>query len=248
MAFYEGCKNIVYDAWLSDILGRKVYKIVVDKNLFKNAGTDKLKDLQSQRVFLYAKVPVDHLQEVFFLEEAKFHLIDTNVLLEKSVSAEATFTGHVSLRLAKAKDELALVELARKSFQFSRFHLDSHFLVEMANRIKGEWVRSYFKGTRGENMVVASLNHRIKGFLQLLQIAKDTLMIDLVATEEDMRNKGVASDMIRFAQLHCGQGFKKIAAGTQISNVPSLRLYEKLGFRIKESFYVFHYHQEQRGK
>lgn len=235
-------QNIIYDSWLSDILGREVYKIVIDKHLLKKENLAKLKNLQSKKVFLYAKVPVDDLQSVKVLEDRRFHLVDTNVILEKFLSREARLTGRVSLRLAEPKDEIPLVALARKSFQFSRFHLDSHFSKETADHIKGEWVRNYFQGRRGQNMVVAVLNRGPKGFLQLIEIKKDVLMIDLIATAKDMRNKGVACDMIQFAQSHCGRGFKRMAVGTQITNVASLCLYEKLGFQMKESFYVFHYH------
>ena len=33
-----------------------------------------------------------------------------------------------------------------------------------------------------------------------------------------------------------------IAVGTQVANLPSVRLYEKLGFRLAAAQYVFHFH------
>jgi RimJ/RimL family protein N-acetyltransferase len=47
--------------------------------------------------------------------------------------------------------------------------------------------------------------------------------------------------MIAYAETNL-QGFEKIHAGTQIANIPSMRLYESLGFRICRAGYVFHYH------
>ena len=46
--------------------------------------------------------------------------------------------------------------------------------------------------------------------------------------------------MIEFA---CNKiQFDKITAGTQISNLPSINLYLKLGFKPITSDYVFHFH------
>ena len=38
-------------------------------------------------------------------------------------------------------------------------------------------------------------------------------------------------------------GPKTVRVGTQIANIPSLRLYESLGFRIADTHYVLHYHK-----
>ena len=47
--------------------------------------------------------------------------------------------------------------------------------------------------------------------------------------------------MINFATNNLDD-FEYIRVGTQLANVPSLRLYEKLGFYIVDAAYVFHYH------
>ncbi|MBP1741959.1 MAG: hypothetical protein H6Q48_4252, partial [Deltaproteobacteria bacterium] len=93
---------------------------------------------------------------------------------------------------------------------------------------------------RGDNMVVAIKDSSPAGFLQLLYSGKD-LVIDLIAVEEKFRRMGIARAMIHFAETAL-RGFEEIAVGTQIANVPSIRLYEKLGFRVASSVYTFHYH------
>jgi ribosomal protein S18 acetylase RimI-like enzyme len=68
-----------------------------------------------------------------------------------------------------------------------------------------------------------------------------TLIIDLIAVDERHRRKGIATGMIAYAESHCGH-FETIRVGTQVANIPSLRFYERAGFLVSASNYVFHYH------
>ena len=90
-------------------------------------------------------------------------------------------------------------------------------------------------------MAVAVVGGRVVGFLQPLHSKDGILTVDLIATDNEQRRKGIASDMIAFIENE-SNGASKVRVGTQISNTPSLRLYEKLGFRVSSSHYVFHYH------
>ncbi|MBL7129792.1 MAG: GNAT family N-acetyltransferase [Candidatus Omnitrophica bacterium] len=238
--------NIIYDQWLSEILKRKAYKIEVDNHFIENKGQQIVKDLQSKKVFLYSKVPVESVSLIEFLEKLRFHLIDTNIVLRKPVSSRHKFSGNALLRFACPDDENQVVELARRSFTFSRFHFDKNFPVDVANNIKAEWVRGYFTGKRGKYMVVALADKIVTGFLQLLKNDSGILTIDLIAVEKTYRKKGVASDIIAYAEQNC-QKINQIKVGTQLANVPSMGLYERLGFRVTEAYYVFHYHSSKIG-
>jgi ribosomal protein S18 acetylase RimI-like enzyme len=89
-------------------------------------------------------------------------------------------------------------------------------------------------------MVVAEVEGRIAGFLQLL-CPDDKLIIDLIAVDQGQRRKNIASDMIAYGQKN-SHSAGVIRVGTQVVNYPSLSLYEKLGFRVAGAAYVFHYH------
>ena len=111
---------------------------------------------------------------------------------------------------------------------------------EIADTIKRKWAGNFFRGQRGDRMIVATFNEQVVGFLQLL-CRKPTLIIDLIAVDSEHRGKGIASSMIGYASANCGRWIRMLV-GTQISNTPSTRAYEKLGFRMKHAEYVVHYH------
>ncbi|MFA5087939.1 MAG: GNAT family N-acetyltransferase [Candidatus Omnitrophota bacterium] len=234
-------KNISYDAWLSGVMGRDVYKLTVDESFMSAVGLVNFYKLHAD-VFFYAKVAVDDIAAARFLEEQGFRLIDTNVLLEKPIERGATHScPGVLIRLAQPQDKDKVKALAGGCFCFSRFHLDPAVPKDMANKIKAEWAGNFFAGKRGECLVVAQKGRDIVGFLQLLDDRKGMITIDLIGVAAGCRQQGIGAAMVDFAQAHFSRA-SKITVGTQIANVASLRCYEKLGFRHVQAWYVFHYH------
>lgn len=240
-------KNIIYDQWLAQILRRDVYELVVDDGLVKKAGDktsreyDMLRELQSKCVFIYSKVSPEALWAVRFLEGRGFNLVDTNVIFDKLIVPTHDFTSRCTVRFAVSGDQNQVVELARKSFVYSRFHLDSAFPREFANTLRAEWVKNYFTGNRGDALIVALADDMIVGFLLLIYGKDGSLVIDLIAVDEKHRRRGVAKDMITYAESQC-HGFTQIRVGTQLVNTPSIRLYEGMGFKMAAAQYTFHYH------
>ena len=80
-------------------------------------------------------------------------------------------------------------------------------------------------------MVVALDNNKPVGFLQLIINNDNDLLIDLIGVSAEAQGKGVASSMILFARTKIAHSMMKV--GTQILNIPSVNLYQKLGFLLR---------------
>ena len=241
-------KNFVCDQWLSQIMNRDVYRLIIDDNFvrevsdFESIDYLQLPQLQSRSIFIYAKVPILSTNLIKFIAKIGFNLVDTNVVFDKPMSMNKEFTNNkCSVRFALPEDKNQVAELARNNFTYSRFHLDDDIPLSVANKIKAEWARNYFIGLRGDEMVVSLSNDVIVGFLLLLE-SSTYLIIDLISVDNNHRRKGIASDMIAYVESHLNS-FSSVQVGTQLANMPSIRLYEKMGFRAYTSNYVFHYHK-----
>lgn len=240
-------KSFAYDAWLSGLMGRDSYKMTVDDALIEQltdpSSEDSvlLRELQSQPVFIYTKAPTAFISHCSILEQWDFRLIDTNVHFDKPVIAGMSLKGSADIRFACAEDQGGVMTVARSNFIYSRFHLDPLIPNEIANEIKAQWAGNFFSGARGNLMVTAHINGKIVGFLQLLTGDNGVLIIDLVAVDASQRGKGIAGDMILFAEQQTPD-CQQMIVGTQVANVPSIRFYERMGFRLRGSQYVFHYH------
>jgi len=241
-----GVDHLVQDPWLTERIGRDTYRLNVTEALLGTQGDDgraRLAALQQHPVFIYAKVPPDFAAGLLFLRQRGFDLVDTNVTFEKPVlGLHPSATGCVP-RFAVPQDREAVMDLARRSFHCSRFHLDPAIPRRVSDRIKADWAGNYFDGKRGDRMVVAEVDARVVGFTQLLHARDETLIIDLIAVDERQRRRGVAREMIAFAETQ-SHAMHRVRVGTQLANTPSIRLYENLGFRFIEAAYVFHYHHK----
>lgn len=241
-------KTIVHDRWLSGILRRNAYDLTVDDSLLDvwakrpSAGQCRLvEEMDRSPVFIYSRVRTDDMDAVSLLEGAGFGLVDVRLMLEKPITSHLDADECASVRLATAEDEEAVVALARKSLTCSRFHLDRHIPRCLADATRAQWVMDYFTGKRAHSMVVGTADGRLVGFLLFMQGMTGDLTIDLIAVDEAHRRRGIASDMIACSESR-SQDCVRLRVATQVSNRAAIRLYEKLGFRLRASSYVFHYH------
>lgn len=233
------------DTWLSGVLKRDVYRMSIsDKDAADGAGKTFLAGVMGQRgVFIYAKVPASSTTAIKFLENLNFHIVDTNVVFEKPVSAPNKLIGLCVVRFARPEDASEVTQLAGSAFTYSRFHLDDSFTARDANIIKAEWALNFFNGKRGTAMVVALVDGKIAGFLQLIQDNAGLLTIDLIAVDKNQRRKGIAKDMVAYAQNEA-KAARTLRVGTQAANVASIRFYEDMAFRFTGASYVLHYHNK----
>jgi ribosomal protein S18 acetylase RimI-like enzyme len=224
------------DPWLSSILERRAWRVAA-------AGSSMLDTLnEGGAQFATAKIDTTATSTVAALEGFGFHVIDTALAFD----AERARGDHGDkrVRFARPEDQASVTAIAGSAFRFSRFHLDPAIPDALADRVKAEWASNWFRGVRGDGMVVAEEDGHVVGFLQLLW-HRDRLVIDLIAVASDNQGRGLARAMIRFAAER-GTGHARrpaaIAVGTQAANIPSVRLYESLGFRLRSSQYVLHHH------
>lgn len=233
------------DIWLSECLGIQSYNLKLfqnDEETISEKSEQKLVDIFENVSFAYAKVNVTERSFSAFLESKGFKLIDTNVVFYRNIAHTNKLQAANEIRFAVSVDAENVIDLAERSFIYSRFHADPLIQKNSADRIKKEWVANYFSGKRGSKMVVAIYNKLIVGFALLL-INDRTVVIDLIAVDASVRNKGYASAMINFIFDNFADK-SVVKVGTQIQNIPSINLYLKHGFRLLEASYVFHFHSK----
>lgn len=213
------------DEWLCEYFdgGAYAYKAPFDAREFP-AG------------FFYAKVVADNILDLRTLCAQGFDVVETLVTFKQQRPMIKKDTPY-NIRLSKPEDRDGVVEIARDAFVSSRLYTDPDISNDVASKIKADWVDNFYKGARGDAMIVAQDDDgRIMGFLLLIG-----QVIDLIAVSKKEGQKGVASAMIAFANEEVGL----LSAGTQIINAPSLALYQKCGFSLKNAEYVLHRHYQQ---
>lgn len=232
--------SIQQDPWLGEMLGKPACHIVAEPLKLVVA------DLPEGEAFTDARVDVRDFKALSHLQGLGFAVIDCNVSLEWPGDMRKLEVDSPSrnIRFAESKDELGVRALAKEAFEYDRFHRDPRISDDVANRIKEEWAGNFFTGDRGTWMVIATDEKGVAGFMLLLSPENGALVIDLVAVAARCRRRGVAQSMTDFALGNCTGKMPRIRVGTQLSNSPSLRLYEAMGFRWSGAAYVLHRHNE----
>jgi len=233
--------DIVADRWLGEIMRVDAFRISGTLTAAESRdAAQALRPIVTRSSFAYARVPSRDIATSRVLEAHGFRVVDTNVTLETDASPLADAVG-AAARIARPDDAQAVEKIARAGFEVSRFHLDPALRPGLANEIKAQWAANFFRGQRGDFMVVAECDGTVAGFLQLLAAPASTLVIDLIAVAQPFRGRGLGSAMIRYAARNCGAP-ARVRVGTQIANVGSLALYQRLGFQITGSAHVLHLH------
>ena len=231
--------DLVPDKFLAEIVGRPAFRIALPPQGCDGVGIAAIRAAQSRPVFLYAKLPTHAVKAIRQLDELGFHVIDTTVTFERSAGGPAGISD--STRPAKLGDRDAIMALARECFSHSRLHLDPAISREAADHSRAEWAGNFFAGLRGNYMIVGESDGALAGFAQLLGPTDGILTIDLIGVAAPFRRRGVAGALVAAAGAIAGA--QTLRVGTQIANIPSLRLYESIGFRIVDTQYVLHYHR-----
>lgn len=231
------------DDWMSGFLGKPSFHLRYESPLSIHELNKKLDDL-SLPFFADAKASVNDFTSIHALEATGFRLIDTNL----QFSAETDRIPYIpappsyTIRWAVPDDEPAVGDLGGRCIERSRFHLDPQIPNEIANALKADWVRNFFRGERGDRLALAFSDGRPVGFLQIF-LKEKIWVIDLIGLLPEFRGSGAGSALVSFAAREL-EGRNLALVGTQAVNDGSVRFYEKLGFRYQRAHYVFHLHKE----
>ncbi len=222
------------DEWLSGLLGFPAFHL---RGAARSLG---IGDLPKGRSFIDAKIPLHKIEEIRHLQKLGFYFVDVNMQMRRDAKPLSIATG--ICRFASSADEDQVRHIAAHSFSVSRFHLDANIPNETANRIKAEWAGNFFRGGRGDWMVVAEEEGAPAGFLQILKWDDKEFLIDLIAVSEESRVRGLGRAMIAFAGRYCFGKSAAMRVGTQAANINSLNFYSALGFSFISASYVLHLH------
>ncbi|MDD1662940.1 MAG: GNAT family N-acetyltransferase, partial [Methanomicrobiales archaeon] len=138
-----------------------------------------------------------------------------------------------------------LLDIAGSCFVHSRFHADPLIPKAFADTVKQKWIANSLSGKRGEGVFVAETGGRPVGFLAVTAAgdAGDRVrVIDLIGVDRGFQGRGAGSSLVASFINDSAGACDRLRVGTQIANIPSLRLYEKFGFRIAGASYVLHAH------
>jgi GNAT superfamily N-acetyltransferase len=244
------------DRWLSDVLERPVFAVNLDPDDDRAAAARGVtKHASEQRAGLYfARLPSTDVGGAAHFASAGFRIVETRLGFSRPLGEpvggddEDTAPG-ISIAEFQNSWREGVLDIAGSCFRYSRFHMDPDVGRTPADRVKREWIRSYVEGRRGDRLLVACERGGAVGFAAMLvnhRGPRPAAVIDLIGVRPDAQGRGIGRALIRTAASTYASSCASIEVGTQACNVPSVRLYERMAFRLAQSAFMLHLHADAR--
>jgi len=237
--------RIEEDRWLSERLGRPAFTL---RDLGDGADLGPLERHRAeQRAATYqAKVPTRRVDLVQRLGAGGLGVVSTGVTLSRDPAGAPSShgDGRFEVRDLDPERDRDVLAIAASSFRHSRFHLDPEIPIEVADQIKHDWTESYFRGTRGEKLMVARDGVAV-GFLAVIAARVEgttARSIDLIAVAHARQGEGVGRALVLRFLDESARLCDIVTVGTQTANEAAIRFYERLGFTVAATSYDLHGH------
>lgn len=237
------------DPWLTTILKKKAYRVSLREPFQAPDSLQPFNGDSKEPTFLYAKVETSNLSHLHHLTQIGFKVVDVNIHFERNLTPGVEGEKEFSIDKFKKEDEADVLQMAHTSFQFSRFHRDPKISDATAHEIKRLWIKNYIDKKRGDELLIAYREEKPVGFLALMTLKENDQsigLIDLIGVHPSEKRRGVGRSLIGSYLKRKANSLNRIRVGTQITNIPSTRLYERCGFQLTKSYYVLHAHTEPK--
>jgi GNAT superfamily N-acetyltransferase len=242
--------RIEHDRWLSTTLARPAFSVhpTPDVDPAEAALTVQTHAAGQAGTFYFAKVPILDVTTVGAFTSVGFCVIETSLVFILPMASLQLYPGGceaLDVSDFEARWQRGVLDVAGSCFRYSRFHVDPAFGKPLGDHVKREWIRSYVEGKRGDRLLVAHSGGSVVGFAAMMLAGRESgsaAVIDLIGVRAEQQQRGVGRLLVQAAAAVYASRCVTLEVGTQASNVPSVRLYERLGFRLVRSGFVLHLH------
>lgn len=172
-----------------------------------------------------------------------YRFVDVRVTLAhrlEGLGDRSWAAGPASVREAAEKDLPTLCGLAARSHRSTRFYCDGGFPPERCDELYARWVE---RGVRdpGHTVLVPELSRAPVGYQVIRLPAAGTGRLDLVAIAESDSRRGIGGALLLSAlRFLADRGAVLAETATQSSNGTSIRLHQRVGFKIQRSQLWYH--------
>jgi ribosomal protein S18 acetylase RimI-like enzyme len=178
--------------------------------------------------------------EIQALEGAGFGVVECLLTLGRALPE--SLPAPASIGPMRADEEEACAALAGRVFQYDRFHWDPQIDNRAADRLKSAWILNAARG-RADAMLVARSGGQVVGFNACMRTG-DVAVIDLIGVAPEARGRGLGAALLEAALSHYAGDTREMIVSTQSKNIAALALYQRAGFRVRDSHLTLHAHLE----
>ncbi|MBI5670376.1 MAG: GNAT family N-acetyltransferase [Chloroflexi bacterium] len=202
-------------------------------------------------VFLVARCPVSDLRGAQAMEQHGFLLMDTLLYFTRDLTMDTLPSpplregglNRVVVRPARADEAETVGELAARAFAGynGHYHADTRLDRAACDAVYRDWaVRSCLSQQVADKVLVAEADGRMAGFVTIKKRG-DLGEGPLYGVEPAAHGRGIGGALMAAAMMWLKQrGARRMEMSTQVTNVPSQKVWVRLGFEPAHAEYTFH--------
>ena len=227
-------------SWDSDFLGLKIGRLHCEQAEELLEFLPGIKYAKYQLVYVFSDTAID-------VQPENCRLLDVGgqVTYYKSIEETSRSKGPahpddtIGLYQGLQENE-ALLQLAFLSGHLSRFRVDPWLPSGSFERLYRRWLHNNLENRESSRVYIAGSCEDPEGILTATW-RQGHGTIDLLAVREDAQGKGIGSILLGHIENEAIRfNTNQLYVKTQMTNGAARRTYERNGYNLKESFYVYH--------
>ncbi|MCY3781198.1 MAG: GNAT family N-acetyltransferase [Chloroflexi bacterium] len=235
---------LTYLPWDSAHFGFRIAR-ALPRRLDANTYRQLVDACQDQSIeCLYFLADASHPTTILTLQANHFDFIDIRLILAGRIRniPSPPLADNIQFRLGHEGDLAPLLPIAETSYTMSRFYVDPRFGSDKAALMFQIWLEKSLTTDFADAVIVAELAGIPVGFVTChFHKPADEVNVGLVGLAESTRGMGVASGMMAYVRAWVStQGFDRLNAATQGSNIGAQRLHQRGGLMTRSVDLWFH--------
>ena len=166
-------------------------------------------------------------------------LADMNIQFTKVLEDKPDYQDEKNYVVNNLSRNEQIVDIAKKSFNYSRFFNDPKLPQEQAKNIYLFWTECAFS-KENKYFVISERDGNVAGYI-LFSFNEDSAVIELIAVDKKYKGQRVGKSLIHTMESFViDKGIKKIKVGTQVNNISASQFYISLGFKYVSCGSMYH--------
>lgn len=246
-------KEFRLDKFDSEIFGCDVYRLLAEADTL---SPERLRSMRegTQACFICCFTP--HSPGNFeALADSGFRLISVRSSYELDIGPDArqasvppgiTIDRHTESPVAIPDAQLA--ELALTIGASSRYFKDRRVPPSIARALYLRWLQNSLRGGYAAEVLIASAQGRVVG-LHSIRVDGPRGIVDLIGVVPACQGTGVGRALLDEGIAWCARrGLSHVEVVTEAENIAASRFYERRGFMLRRTEFVWHWHAGSLGR
>jgi GNAT superfamily N-acetyltransferase len=201
---------------------------------------------QKAVVFLIARCAAADLRAAQAMEAHGFQLMDTLLYYARDLMTTPIppLPDGVIVEPISPGDADTIRELAASAFRGygGHYHADARLDPAKCDETYVSWAyRSCITPGVADVVLKAVVAHQIAGFITLRMNNPQEGEVPLYGVDAAVQGRGIGRGLVIGALAWCqSQGAQRMKISTQVTNVPSQKVWVRLGFEPMDAYYTFH--------